>query len=386
MKWVLPAALLALALGMSSTSSYGSGIVELMTRVDHLEKAIEELETGGAEPTDISHLESLPAKVKALTARVAAGESQLASYPGKFKSLTDQLSAVDGQNVSAPPPDLSFYDESILELAAKIDALQLELDKMNSQLGNVAVRQEEAAVLDAEQAAAHVSEEAFEEEAAEALVSTSGGVDFVNRYVWRGLDIGSAPSVQPYLSVITGGLEVGFWGAYASGNNAEDLDETDIWAGYTHSWQNGVSLTGLVTDYYFPNAGVKWGNFNNHDDPDGAGAHTFELGLSFTGPEVFPLTVSAFSNVYNDAGNNSYFQADWPISTNGTDMTLFLGATPGSNKNPGWYGSEEFAVINLGMAASREIEMSSSFSLPVSVSYVLNPRAEKSFLVFGFGL
>lgn len=216
-------------------------------------------------------------------------------------------------------------------------------------------------------------------------ISVTTGVDFYNRYVWRGMDIANTPSIQPSFAVACGDFELGVWGAYTLSNDMSESDEIDLWLGYTHELPGGASFGLLVTDYYFPNAGVRFFNFNNHDAvkddsiPD-PGAHLIELGGSFSGPASFPIAIAAYINVYNEAGNNTYFQIDYPVSVNGTDLTFFCGAAGGSQENPGYYGTDAFAVINLGVSASREMQVSESFSIPLTMSFILNPRAEISYL------
>ena len=223
---------------------------------------------------------------------------------------------------------------------------------------------------------------------AAAQVTVNSGVDFYNRYVWRGLDIAKTPSIQPSLSLAHGGLELGVWGAYTLSNETSESDEIDFWLSYAIALRNGASIQLLATDYYFPNAGIDLFNFNNHDAmiddtiPD-PGAHTVELGLAVTGPEAFPLTLSAFVNVYNDAGSNTYFQLDYPLSVGETELGLFCGAAGGSKDNPGYYGTENFNVINIGVSAARSVAVSESFSLPLTVSVIINPHEEISHLVVG---
>jgi uncharacterized protein (TIGR02001 family) len=225
--------------------------------------------------------------------------------------------------------------------------------------------------------------------AAESKIDFNTGVDLYNRYVWRGLDIASTPSVQPTMSIgCPAGFEFGIWGAYTLSNQASESDEIDFWLGYTGELNSGAVISAMVTDYYYPNAGIDFFNFNNYDavdddDQPDPGAHIIELGASFSGPESFPVTISGFINVHNDAGNNAYFQLDVPVTLNETDLNLFCGATPGSNDNPDYYGTDEFAFINLGVSAARDIEISDRFSLPLTVSFVLNPKAEISYLLVG---
>lgn len=219
-------------------------------------------------------------------------------------------------------------------------------------------------------------------------VAVSSSIDFFSRYVWRGLDIANTPSLQPSLSVGASGLEFGAWGAYALSNEAFDADEIDFWLSYTGEMKSGVSVTGLVTDYYFPNAGIDFFNFNNYDAvkndtiPD-PGAHTFELGLSVTGPSSFPVTLSGYVNIYNDAGSNTYFQLDYPVAAKETELNFFCGVAGGSKDNPGYYGADDVSVINLGVNAVRAIKVSESFTIPLSVSLIVNPKAEITHLVAG---
>jgi hypothetical protein len=206
--------------------------------------------------------------------------------------------------------------------------------------------------------------------------------------VWRGLDIADTPSIQPLLAFDYKGFEAAAWGAYTISNESWDSDEIDFWLSWTKSWESEASLMLIVTDYYFPNAGSKFFNFNNHDaeNPDGssdAGAHTVEPGLSVTGPKSLPLTLSGYVNVYNDAANSAYFEIDYPFTAGELGMKVFCGAALGNADNPTYYGTDGFDVINVGVTVTREIKMSETFALPLVVSLINNPRAELTYLVVG---
>lgn len=227
--------------------------------------------------------------------------------------------------------------------------------------------------------------------AAQNKAEVNVGVDFYNRYVWRGLDIAATPSIQPSIALSCGGFEFGSWGAYTLSNQASESDEIDFWLGYTFDLSNDASIGLTIIDYYFPNAGYDFFNFNSYDDFEVdefndttyGGAHTIEIGASYTGPKSFPITISGFINFHNDEGNNTYFQVDYPVNVNGTDLTLFCGATGGSKENPYYYGADQFEFINLGVTANRDIVVSDSFTMPLSVSFVLNPNDEISYLLVG---
>jgi len=222
-------------------------------------------------------------------------------------------------------------------------------------------------------------------------VSISTGADFYSRYVWRGLDIASTPSLQPSFSIGYRGAELGVWGAYTLSNEASESDEIDFWCSYTVPLKHGASLSAIVTDYYYPNSGIRFFNFNDYDAvrddsiPD-PGAHLLEAGLAVTGPESFPITVAGYINVYNEAGNNTYFQVDYPLAAPGTALDFFVGATGGSKDNPGYYGPDDLAVINFGVTATRELKIGDETSLPLKVSFIINPQAEISYLLVGVSL
>lgn len=197
------------------------------------------------------------------------------------------------------------------------------------------------------------------------------GADLVSRYVWRGADFGESASIQPALSVNSGGLEVGTWASYSMDPQSADFNEHDIWIGYSTG-----PLSFGVTDYYFPNAGVDFFNFEG----DGAGAHWIEPFVSLTGPETFPITFYASYFAYNDPDNSVYLNASYPFAIDGVDLSFGVGA---SATESALYGTDGFGVIDVMLTASKSVPLTDAFALPLSVAYVLNPYAEKSFLVFG---
>ncbi len=216
--------------------------------------------------------------------------------------------------------------------------------------------------------------------------SVNTGLDFVSRYVWRGMDFGDAPSLQPSITFSYHGLEFGWWGAYALSNNASDFNEIDTWLNYSYTLDNSMRFTVGILDFYLPNAGIRMFNYHDVDDPEGPGAHLLEVGVGVDGPDAIPVSLFGYINIYNDEGNNTYFQLDYRTGLAGTDMDFFVGAVGGSEENPDYYGTDDFQVINVGMTASREIAITEQFSLPISVSYIVNPKEEISYMVFCLSL
>jgi len=224
---------------------------------------------------------------------------------------------------------------------------------------------------------------------AQEKLTINASADFVSRYIWRGLNVNDAPNIQPSLSLSTAGLQAGVWGSYSitQCNSTDDnyafSHEIDTWFSYSKTFTKSLQITAVVTDYYFPNAGIRVGNFNNCDDPEGPGAHTLEAGLVLSLTKSIPLTFSGYVNFYNDKGNNTYFQIDCAKTINNITIGFFAGASGGSTVNPGYYKTDKFNIINLGVKANKKIALTTDFSLPIFINYTINPKTEIAYLIFG---
>ncbi len=204
------------------------------------------------------------------------------------------------------------------------------------------------------------------------------GTDVYSRYIWRGMDIGNSPSFQPAITFTAGGFSIGAWGAYSFAGISSVYSENDLLTSYSVKTDFGI-FTLSYTDYYFPSAGLKLFNYKN----DGKGAHTLEAGIGYIGTKSFPLSFSGYINFYNDPDNSSYFEIDYPFSVNNVDISLFVGASGG---NSAVYSTNKFSVINTGITFSKEIPVTGKFSLPIHVSYIVNPNQEQSYLIIGLSL
>jgi hypothetical protein len=210
------------------------------------------------------------------------------------------------------------------------------------------------------------------------------GADFYSRYVWRGVDYGNSPAIQPSITYTTGGLSLGFWGSYALTQSAgTTYSENDFCASYTLGLQKSGSITACFTDYYMPYAGIRFGNYKPNEDSHSGAAHTLELGASYTGPEKFPVSLAFYANVSNDPDNSTYIQASYPFTVNETTLTLIAGLT--TTKNSAYYGTTDAGFINVGINVAKTIAITDKFSLPVNVSYINNPTLDVSDIVFGVG-
>lgn len=235
--------------------------------------------------------------------------------------------------------------------------------------------------------------------------SISVGSDLMSRYIWRGTQFSTGPSIQPTFEFGYGNFAIGTWGAYSF--NGADGAEADIYLSYTFAKD---MFTIAVTDYFFPN---EVGGINNYFEYNkNKTGHIFEPSLSFNGTESFPLTLYVAANVYgadakrlNDDPNSADFNTEtgnmysiyaelgYSLQVNEVGLDIFAGFTPTQPKaadsstgfigESGFYG-DYWGFVNIGATASREIQITDKYAIPVSASLIANPMAENIFIVFGF--
>lgn len=211
----------------------------------------------------------------------------------------------------------------------------------------------------------------------------------MSRYVWRGLQLGGAyPSIQPTLEFNKGKFAIGAWGAFST--NGLQSQEIDLYASYTFAKD---MFTFTLTDYFFPSDTAAYNYFVYNKD---ATSHLFEASLKFNGTEKLPVTLLLAANIYGadtkklngDNVMSAYLELGYNTKIGETNISTFIGSAlnaPGDNLT-GFYGNTKTGIINLGATASKEIQLSDKFSLPVSTSLIFNPYAKKIFFVFGFTL
>ncbi|MBP1675478.1 MAG: hypothetical protein H6Q20_37 [Bacteroidetes bacterium] len=191
----------------------------------------------------------------------------------------------------------------------------------------------------------------------------SVNADVVSSYVWRGTKY-SGLSVQPTLQFTAGGFSIGSWGSAG----LDGFLEMDLYAKYAF----GFGLSVGLTDYYYPGS-------EYFDTSKETGAHGYEINLGYT---TGGLSLGA-NYILNEAGGaltaggDKYFELGYAFSK----FSIFAGA------GDGWHTPDgKFALVNVGVSATKEIKVTDTFSVPVKVSAILNPKTEQYYLVAGFTL
>ena len=208
-----------------------------------------------------------------------------------------------------------------------------------------------------------------------AEIETTLGADLVSEYVWRGAKCGDA-AIQPTLGVSMAGIDLSLWGSVGVANFL-DTKELDITLSYSIA---GASVG--VTDYWFSVGDEPYGRYFKYKK--GTTNHVFE---AFAGYDFGFASISWYTNfagadykANGDAAFSSYCEIAAPFSFGGADWTASLGFVPFES---GLYGTEGFAVTNISLSAGKELEITDSFSLPLSAGLTVNPCSEMAYLTFG---
>ena len=210
-------------------------------------------------------------------------------------------------------------------------------------------------------------------------IETTVAADFVNQYVWRGLDLGST-AVQPTLAIGYKGLSLTAWGSYGL-TNANDVKEFDLTLAYTVG-----GFHAAITDYWF-SAGLDPDARYFKYDAHGTN-HVFEANVGY---DFGAASIQWYTNFTGNDGLNkngkraysSYLEANVPFTLATVDWAATAGVVPFATT---LYGTSGFAVTCLSLKATKGIKVTDTFSIPVFGQLVGNPCAQKAYLVFGFTL
>ena len=210
----------------------------------------------------------------------------------------------------------------------------------------------------------------------------SASLELTTKYMWRGIEYGTAPTVFPMIGYCYKGFNAFAMGGYAVNGSHQ---EVDLGVSYTaNEFSFGVS------DYYYPSAvGEKDGYFKLSNRNTG---HWVEAYASWNGKKI-PLWVTVSTYVFgadkNEDGKqmySAYAEVGYTHSFNDNNsMSLCVGA----NLNKSFYTDYQsgFNVVNINAKYSTAFKFG-KFRLPVSASYILNPYKNKSFFTMSlyFGI
>ena len=186
------------------------------------------------------------------------------------------------------------------------------------------------------------------------------GADLVSSYVWRGTQFGSGSHIQPYMDIGSGNLTGGVWGSFPTSAKGGG-NELDLWVSYDFG---PLALT--ITNYTFPGEG---------------GVYSKDEGL-FNGDYTELSASTSIGGVDLSAGYFTEVEALYvELGTSIGAVDIALGY--GDDSADAFYADGESGLINMSFSGSKDIQITDNYSLPVFGSFIVNPKAETAFLVFG---
>lgn len=246
----------------------------------------------------------------------------------------------------------------------------------------------------------------FAQEADNEKLSLNVGADIINKYVWRGAQLGSNfPSVQPYVELGAGPFVAGFFNSISL-SGVSSFQEIDFYVG-ANFYKEMFSV--FFFDYYIFAPGGDYFDFNNNTT-----GHVLEVDLSFNGTEKLPINVLYAINVYgadalkieDDISSpnfnsstgikySSYLELSYIGKIGHVEYKPFVAANLTNSKLPdlttgyvgetGYYGEKQ-GIVHAGFKLTNKIPITDKFSLPVFGQISVNTLTRDMFFVFGISL
>jgi len=198
-----------------------------------------------------------------------------------------------------------------------------------------------------------------------------------SRHIWRGTRLGTAPMLEPSVTVSNKNFSFNVWAAKTLNNSYSEID-------LIPSYQIG-DLTFSLLDYYVPEIGEdnSYLNFT-----DGESRHALEFSLDNYSGEKSRLKWMIGTFIAGDKNKDTgrpnfstYIEFKYPFRLLKIDAEPFVGLTPFKG-----YYADKFAFVNSGLVLSKEVKLSSKLVCPLNLTYTYNPYSDHHFLTLGFGL
>ena len=200
--------------------------------------------------------------------------------------------------------------------------------------------------------------------------TTSVNVDLLSRYIWRGLDIGHAPSIQPCLSLSWKDFTIGAWGAYKL--TGEGDQETDFFINKTFGF---ISVS--MWDYWNFNDTIKNDFFDYNKTTT---SHLLEAQVMLMGGETLPFNFLAGYFFYGaDPSKSLYLELQFVPELKAADVMFFAGY-----QATGTYYAEKPGFVNIGCTVAKPISITDRLALPLKLSLIFSPAESRTRLVAGF--
>jgi len=210
----------------------------------------------------------------------------------------------------------------------------------------------------------------------ESKLTVTPSADIVSNYVWRGV-YQTGAAIQPSLTFGYGGFSLGAWGSTDFSTTAKEFD---LSLGYQ---AGGFSI--MATDYWWAGEGAKYGDYSSNHYLEGSVGYSFgeDCPLSITWSTM--LGFDGDKDASGDQQFSTFVELGYDVNVDGVLFTPSIGVSPWT----GMYhkaGTDGFALCTVSLKASKEVEITDKFSLPIFGQVVIAPNQDNVFLVFGVSL
>ncbi|MCX6258138.1 MAG: hypothetical protein NTW49_09635 [Bacteroidia bacterium] len=204
------------------------------------------------------------------------------------------------------------------------------------------------------------------------IVSYSANVDLMSRFLWRGLEIGHAPSIQPGLSATWKSLTIGAWGAYKF--TGECGQETDFYLS-----ENIDFITIALWNYWNYNDTIAHNFFNYKEKTTN---HLLESQIVVSGGETLPFNFLASYFFYGaDPSKSIYLELKYIHKSKTGDLELVAGY-----QVKGTYYAENSGFVNIGCTVKKSLPVTNRLVMPICLGVIINPASKSAYLVAGISL
>lgn len=192
--------------------------------------------------------------------------------------------------------------------------------------------------------------------------------------------ISEAVNYEGDLVLKSGKFKFGAWGGYAFDDT---YSEFDFHLGYAISRH----LTFEVWDLYASRDRASINDYQYFDFDRNTTNHLIDASIKYDFNDKLPLTVSWSTLIWGrdlDENNNqnfsSYFELNYRVRVNKTDVTFNLGTNVFANA----LYADHTNIVDIGLTASQEFKINEQVKIPVWAKVAINPDAEKANLIIGF--
>jgi len=211
-------------------------------------------------------------------------------------------------------------------------------------------------------------------------LTIDSGLNLTSRFIYRGLDLGSAPQIQPRLVLSNGNLEFGGWGSHplADTPDAANYKEVKFWLNYTFDL-NGLNLTTMVENHYDANTDL-------FDFDEATTSHVLQASARLAQTTDAPLDLTVGYTFFGGPANTVYTELGKSFSAGSLGMRAFVSGQ--YSDGPGFVDlgyNDKFVINQIGVSATRALVLTSETSFPLTVALITNPKTERIFFAATIG-